>query len=90
MAQSATPTEGIVRPRLSPWYVFGIGLQRTLREPYLDADVQPSGEYWAWRVNKMGGDLVEVGLRPTRREACEAATAFMLKAKELHDERTTP
>jgi hypothetical protein len=79
-----------MRPRLSPWYVFGIGLQRTLREPYLDADVQPSGEYWAWRVTKMGGDLVEVGLRPTRREACEAATAFMLKAKELHDERTTP
>jgi len=31
-----------MRPRLTPWYVFGIGLQRTLREPYLDADVPPS------------------------------------------------
>ena len=43
-----------MRPRLTPWYAFGIGWQRTLRHPYLDAPAAAWGQLaeripgWRW------------------------------------------
>ena len=67
-----------MRPHLTPWYAFGIGWQRTLRHPYLDADVQPRGEVWVYRLTRCDGTSVELGVRPSRLEAMAAATSRML------------
>jgi hypothetical protein len=34
----------------TPWAKVGIGWQRTLRRPLLDADVYPSGNRYNWSV----------------------------------------
>ncbi len=68
-----------MRPRLTPWYAFGVGWQRTLRRPYLDADVQPAPEgCWVYRLTLADGTSVELGVRPSRLEAMAAATSRML------------
>ena len=50
-----------MRPLLTPWYPFGNGLQRTLRRPYFDAEVQPVDGGWMWRVANVSGAVVARG-----------------------------
>jgi len=70
-----------MRPSISPWHAFGRGQQRTLRRPYLDAQVLPvAGGAWRWDVRTMDGRIVDSGTRPTCAAARVAATAVLLDA----------
>ena len=70
-----------MRPLLTPWNVFGRGQQRTLRRPYLDAQVLPvDGGAWRWDVRTMDGQIVDIGAAPSCQAARVAATAVLLDA----------
>jgi hypothetical protein len=75
-----------MRPPLTPWRPFGSGQQRTLRRPYLDAQVLPvAGGAWRWDVRTMHGQIVDIGTRPTCQAARVAATAVLLDALDGGD-----
>lgn len=59
-----------MRPLLTPWYQFGRGLQRTLRRPYLDIEVQPVSAGWMWRVTDLQGNLIAKGHAGVQATAC--------------------
>jgi len=72
-----------MRPPLTPWYRFGGGQQRTLRRPYLDAQVLPvAGGAWRWDVQTVDGQIVSIGTAPTRQAGRVAATAVLIDALE--------
>lgn len=67
-----------MKPLLTPWYPFGHGLQRTLRRPYLDAEVQPVDGGWMWRVADVTGAVVARGHQLTQAMACGRAMLVMM------------
>ena len=67
-----------MRPLLTPWYPFGNGLQRTLRRPYFDAEVQPVDGGWMWRVADVSGVVVARGHTLTQAMACGRAMLAMM------------
>ena len=72
-----------MRPPLTPWHAFGGGQQRTLRRPYLDAQVLPvAGGAWRWDVQTVDGQIVSIGTAPTRQAGRVAATAVLIDALE--------
>lgn len=40
----------MARPNVTPWFPCGKGYQATIRAPYQDLEVYPSGNGWRWRV----------------------------------------
>lgn len=67
-----------MRPLLTPWYPFGAGLQRTLRRPYLDAEVQPVSGGWMWRVSDLQGNVLARGQTMTQAMSCGRAMLAMM------------
>lgn len=75
-----------MRPPLTPWHNFGRGQQRTLRRPYLDAQVLPvAGGAWRWDVQTIDGQIVSIGTAPSCQAARVAATAVLLDALDGGD-----
>ena len=75
-----------MRPPLTPWHAFGGGQQRTLRRPYLDAQVLPvAGGAWRWDVQTIDGQIVSIGTAPSCQAARVAATAVLLAALDGGD-----
>ena len=71
-----------MRPLLTPWHRYADGWQRTLRAPYLDAQVLPTGDGWRYDVRTLQNRIVDIGTRPTGEAARIAATAYLLDALE--------
>ena len=68
-----------MRPPLTPWHAFGGGQQRTLRRPYLDAQVLPvAGGAWRWDVQTVDGRSRQ--RRWSWRDACDARAAVLAGA----------
>ena len=38
---------------VTPWYPFGSGARRCIRQPYLELQVFPTPAGWVWQVDRM-------------------------------------
>ena len=76
-----------MRPLLTPWYQFGRGVQRTLRRPYLDIEVQPVSDGWMWRVTDLQGNLVGKGRAEVQVTACGRAMLTVMDIASTHQKK---
>lgn len=69
---------------MTPWYRFGVGFQRTLREPYLDAEVMPRPDgTWVWQLSELERKIIAQGESLSAVEAKAEATARLMEQQAM-------
>jgi hypothetical protein len=73
------------------WHPYGRGYQASVRDPYHDLEVQPSGDGWRWRVLRMDAahgsfeSIASGHAKKLHRAQALAVAAAVTKAKDWAD-----